>query len=576
MSDPLDAVVALLSEALDALGAPTPDDHVRSALAAPPRPEMGDFAFPAFPYAKALRRSPAAIAAEIAAHVEGRLADHPEITCVEAAGPYVNFTFDRVRRAQRVITAASAPGYGQGTDGAGRTLGIDYSAPNIAKPFGIGHLRSTVIGNALRRIHAFLGWDVIGVNHLGDWGTQFGKLMAAFERWGDEARMQSEPIRHLYDLYVRFHQEAEDNPALEEEGRAWFRRLEQQDADAVRYWERFRELSLREFQRIYERLGVSFDHYWGEAFYNDKLEPLVDDLRARGLLQESDGAQVVPLDDLELPPCLILKSDGASLYATRDLAAARYRHETLQTDRFLYVVGAAQSVHFQQVFAVLKRMDLPWAEELIHVPFGMILGISTRKGTLIFLEDVLDRGRDLAREVLSTRPGLDDATRETIADQIAVGAIVLADLTRNRMRDYPFDWDQMLDWNGRTGPYLQYTHVRLGSLIEKFASTHPDHPGPAVDAAPDALDSAHIRAIVQRLEQFPALVRSAADALEPSLITRYLFDLAEDFNSWYSSGVKLITDDAHESAARIAVAGAVRSVLASGLDLLGVPRPERM
>ncbi|TVQ97270.1 MAG: arginine--tRNA ligase [Deltaproteobacteria bacterium] len=575
MSEALRPLAAAIARAAGSLGATLTEDEVLAALGTPPRPEMGDVAFPTFPLARALRNAPPRIAADLAEALRTELDDLPDVSRIEAAGPYLNAHLDPTRRARRVIEQALDTGYGRSSDGVGRKAGIDYSSPNIAKPFGIGHLRSTVIGNALRRLHEFQGWQVTSVNHLGDWGTQFGKLMAAFERWGDETALLDDPIQHLYRLYVDFHREIETRPELEEEGRAWFRRLEEDDPRAREYWERFRTLSLREFQRIYDRLGVSFDHFWGEAWYNGMLEPLVNEMEQDGLLVESEGARVVPLDDLELPPCLIVKSDGASLYATRDLAAARYRHDTLGTDRFLYVVGAAQSVHFQQVFAVLDRMGHTWARGLAHVPFGMILGISTRKGTLVFLEDVLDRGRDLALEVLRTRPGLSDEERARIADQIAVGAVVFADLSRNRMRDYEFDWDRILDWNGRTGPYLQYTHVRLGSLEQTFRERFPGvEPGLPDDLS--CLDSEHVRAILQQLERFPTIVVEATRDLEPSQVSRYLLDLAEAFNAWYSGGERLLTDDVAASAARLAVARAVRQVLGTGLGLIGVPLPDRM
>ena len=549
--------------------------EVSAQMSRPPKPELGDVAYPCFAWAKALRQSPAAIASRLASALVTDMASDDAFAQVEAAGPYVNVRFARAWYVRRVLEAASAPGYGGSMEGSGRVIGIDSSAPNIAKPFGIGHLRSTVIGHSLRRIHEALGYRVVSVNHLGDWGTQFGKLMHAFELWGDEAEMEAAPIRHLYDLYVRFHAAAKEDPSMDEAGRAWFRRLEQGDPHAQAYWERFRTLSLREFQRMYDRLGVSFDHDWGEAFYNDKLDAVIGDLRSAGLLQESEGAQVVPLEDLQLPPCLILKQDGASLYATRDLAAARWRREALGAERFLYVVGAAQAVHFQQVFAVLERMGYPWAKELVHVPFGMILGISTRKGTLVFLEDVLDRGKALALEVLETREGLSAEERDTIAEQVAVGAIVFYDLMRDRLRDYEFNWELMLDWHGRTGPYLQYTHVRLASVERTFEGRFGALPTQeSVD--PALLQEDAVYALVGTLARFPEVVAEAARQLQPVEIARYLLDLAEAFNTLYSSGVRLVGEDEAMSRARIYVVGCVRQVLARGLTLLGVPLPERM
>ena len=554
-------------------------DEVAALLAAPPKPELGDFAFPCFLLARALKQAPPAIAAKLAE----QLAANPDsgFASVAALGPYINLKLDPAARTARVVSAALRAGWGSLPDGTGKTVGIDYSSPNIAKPFGIGHLRSTAIGQALANLHRTLGYRVVAINHLGDWGTQFGKLMAAFERWGDESALQADPIQHLYDLYVRFHEEAKANPALDDEGRGWFRRLEQGDPAAHAYWERFRALSLREFHRIYERLGVSFDHEWGEAFYNNMLAALVDDVKATGLTEESEGALVVKLDDLGLPPCLIIKSDGATLYSTRDLAAARYRYEQLGFEKFLYVVGHAQAVHFKQVFAVLQRMGYDWADRCIHVPFGMILGISTRKGTLVFLEDILNRGKELVREIMADREGFTDAERELVAEQVSIGAIVFYDLSRGRIKDYPFEWDAILRGlrpgeHGPTGPYLQYTHVRLRALEEKFAEKFGALPEALANEATEALHTADCAHLVALLERYPATLRQAASELEPAVISRFLLELAEGFNTFYSSGTRVLSDDEAATRARIALVVAVRRTLAHGLTLLGVPCPARM
>lgn len=573
-------ITEIIAVALNELGATTNTDQIDELLTRPPRPELGDLAMPCFVFAKALRRAPQQIAQQLAEAVSDSLHALPAVKSAGAEGPYFNIHLDTASRAATVLKAAVLPDFGDSDEGAGKTVGIDFSSPNIAKPFGIGHLRSTSIGAALGRIFEKRGYKVVGINHLGDWGTQFGKLMAAWKRWGDEEALESDPIQHLYELYVRFHKEAETDEALLEDGRAWFRRLENGDDEAQGLWQRFRDLSLREFNRIYERLGVSFDHYWGEAFYNDKMQPLVDDIKAAGILEESEGAQVVSMEHLNLPPCLVLKNDGASLYATRDLAAARYRYEALGFEKFLYVVGAEQSVHFQQVFEVLKLMKYPWADRLVHIPFGRIQGISTRKGTLVFLEDILERGAERVREVMAERD-LPEDERELITEQITVGAIVFYDLSRNRIKDYDFDWDLMLrglgpNERGQTGPYLQYTHTRLVSLLDSYRETFGQQRPDAESVDFGLLDDEGVRAIVSHLEAYPAAVAQAARDYEPSAISRYALDLAEHFNSFYSGGNRFISEDRALSDARILVADAVRQTLAGALSLLGVPLPRRM
>lgn len=581
MTTPNDALALWIAETLTRQGHDADAASLAAAITTPPNPALGDLAFPAFPLARTLRKAPAAIATELAAALAETLADHPTFASVEAAGPYVNVRLDTAREATRVLVSATSASWGAAASPNGRTVVIDYSSPNIAKPFGIGHLRSTAIGAALARVYEARGWKVVRVNHLGDWGTQFGKLMCAWERWGDEVALESDPIQHLYDLYVRFHKDVETEPALDDVGRDWFRRLEAGDAQAAAYWKRFRDLSLREFQRIYDRLGVTFDHWWGEAHYNDLLDDLIRDVEASGLASESEGALVVALDDLDMPPCLIRKSDGATLYATRDLAAARHRHEVFGFDRCLYVVGTAQSVHFKQVFTVLERMGYGWAEGCVHVPFGMILGISTRKGTLVFLEDILDRGRDHALEILADRDHLSDDERATIAEQVAIGAVVFQDLSRNRIKDYDFDWDQVLRGlrpgePGRTGPYLQYTHVRLASVEAAALESLKRAELAVTDVNPARLTEPAERALLAEIARFPDVLETVENENEPSALSRYLLDLAAAFNTYYSSGARVVSDDAELTAARTLLIQAVRRTLARGLTLLGVPLPERM
>lgn len=571
----------LLVDALKDQNLDTTADVVEALFGTPPKPEMGDISIPTFVWAKDLRNAPPRIAASLVEAIAPQAHALEEIASIEALGPYINIKLDVGARAKRVLAAAHTRDYGQQSLGEGLRVGIDFSSPNIAKPFGIGHLRSTAIGNSLVRIYQKLGYEVIRFNHLGDWGTQFGKLMCAFERWGDEAALEENPILHLYDLYVRFHTLAKEEPerGLEDEGRAWFKKLEDGDEKAQQYWERFRALSLREFERIYARLDVSFDHYWGEAYYNNMLDALVEDVRSKGLLVESEGAQVVPMDDLDLPPCLIVKNDGATLYATRDLAAARYRQEQYDFETFIYVVGAEQIVHFRQVFEVLRRMGYDWADRLVHVPFGRIHGISTRKGTLVFLEDILERGETRVREILADR-NLPDDERETIVQQVTVGALIFYDLSRGRIKNYDFDWDHMLrglgpNERGQTGPYLQYTHTRLASLVTTFTERYGAIP--SIDAIDTGLlDGLAEGQIIAHIERFPEVIRQAAQHNEPSTLSHYAIELAELFNTYYSSGNRIVSDDQALSNARVALARSAEVVLAESLHLLGVPLPEKM
>jgi arginyl-tRNA synthetase len=572
-------LASLLLEPCRTLGADVTVADLVALLQEPRDRALADVALPTFKLAKAAGLAPPAFCARLAELLQPALADDACYAAVEATGPFLNARLDPVRRQARLLAALEDPSWGRSTEGEGKVIGLDYSSPNIAKPFGIGHLRSTAIGRAIARLWEMRGYRAVGVNHLGDWGTQFGKLMAAFEAFGDEAALEANPIQHLYDIYVEFHRRAETDPAWDDAGRAWFRRLEQGDEAAQTYWTRFRELSLREFERLYRRLDVTFDHFWGEAFYNDQLDQVVADVEASGLAQVSEGALVVPLDDLHMPPCLIRKSDGATLYATRDLAAARWRWSQLHFEKFFYVVGHAQSVHFQQVFAVLERMGYAWAKRLVHVPFGLIQGISTRKGTLVFLEDILDRGRDMARAILADREGLTDPERDEIAEQVTIGAVVFQDLSRDRMRDYEFDWDQMLRGlrpgePGRTGPYLQYTHVRLGSLLQRWLDTQGALPGAAgIDAS--LLLEDETRALGAMLERWPEVLHQASEACEPAVLSRWLLDLAEAFNAFYTAH-KVISDDAPRSRARVALTRGVHRLLGEGLHILGVPRPTRM
>ncbi|MDR6225459.1 arginyl-tRNA synthetase [Desmospora profundinema] len=544
-------------------------EEVEALLERPRDPAHGDVAFPCFRWAKKWKQPPQAIAQMLAEQIS-----HPKWEQVEAVGPYVNVRFNRERVTQEVLSRIlhEQGSYGSSYRGEGKTVVIDFSSPNIAKPFSMGHLRSTVIGHSLVRIARKQGFRVEGVNHLGDWGTQFGKLIAAFRRWGSEEAVKADPIRELLRLYVRFHEEMTANPELEEEGRRWFKKLEDGDSEAQHLWHWFRKESLREFHRIYDWMGVTIDHDHGEAFYNDRMGPVVDALREMGLLRHSEGAQVVDLTEEGLPPCLITKSDGATLYATRDLAAALYRRETFGFDYAWYVTGREQAVHFRQVFAVLKRMGHVWADRMEHIPFGMMLQngkkMSTRKGNVVLLEEVLQQAVARAQKLIEQKNGTLADPEET-ARQVGIGAVIFHDLKHDRLHDVEFSLDQMLHFDGETGPYLQYTHARACSLLRK---------GKAANVVPGSLSLPVVMEeswrVVTYLSDFPAVAAQAFDYRDPSRIARYLLQLGQAFNHYYAH-VHILQEDGGKEA-RLALVSAVAIVLKEGLHLLGMEAPEEV
>jgi arginyl-tRNA synthetase len=549
---------------------PLDEAELQRAIEVPPSVQLGDYAFPCFPLAKPLRKAPQAIASELAT------AFRPTALIKEAraAGPYVNFFVDRVAysHAGLGVIIEQGSGYGKSTEGMGETVVIDYSAPNIAKPFGVGHLRSTVIGNALYRIYDHLGYRVVRINHLGDWGTQFGKLIVAFKRWGNETDLTSHAIQTLYDLYVRFHSEVETHPELEDEARGWFKRLEDGDSEARSIWQRFRDLSLQEFARIYERLGISFDSQAGESFYEPYLDQTIEDIRQAGLVSVSDEALIVDLRPYNMPPCLLRKKDEATLYATRDLAAAMYRHESYGFWKMLYVVGADQRLHFQQVFKVLELMGFSWATDCIHVDFGLIRfhdeKMGTRRGNIIFLEDVLDRAVELAEQIVHEKnPALPD--KRQVAEAVGIGAVIFTDLSTRRVKDVNFEWAKVLTFEGETGPYVQYTHARACSVLRKA-----EQPLRAdADYSPLTQDEAFD--LVRLLTDYPAVLRRAAENYEPFFVTDYLLTLSERFNKYYHN-YRILTDDAVVREARLWLVKGVQTVIQSGLTVLGIKAPEEM
>jgi arginyl-tRNA synthetase len=549
---------------------PLDEAELQRAIEVPPSVELGDYAFPCFPLAKSLRKAPQAIATELATAFQSTAL----IKEARAAGPYVNFFVDRVAYTRAGLGAIleQGSGYGKSTEGVGKTVVVDYSSPNIAKPFGVGHLRSTVIGNALYRIHDHLGYRVMRINHLGDWGTQFGKLIVAFKRWGNETDLTTHAIQTLYDLYVRFHSEVETHPELEDEARGWFKRLEDGDPEARAIWQRFRDLSLQEFARIYERLGITFDSQAGESFYEPYLDQTIERIQQAGLVSVSDEALIVDLRPYNMPPCLLRKKDEATLYATRDLAAAMYRHETYRFWKMLYVVGADQRLHFQQVFKVLELMGFPWAQDCVHVDFGLIRfhdeKMGTRRGNIIFLEDVLDRAVELAEQIVHEKnPELPD--KRQVAEAVGIGAVIFTDLSTRRVKDVNFEWEKVLTFEGETGPYVQYTHARACSVLRKA-----DQPLRSdVDYSPLTQDEAFD--LVRLLTDYPAVLRRAAENSEPFFVTDYLLTLSERFNKYYHN-YRILTDDTAVREARLWLVKSVQTVIESGLTVLGIKAPEEM
>ncbi|GIN63395.1 arginine--tRNA ligase [Robertmurraya siralis] len=527
--------------------------------------QQGDMAFPCFELAKIYRKSPNDIALAIVEKINS-----PIFEKVEAVGGYVNVFLNRKDVSSKVVKEVllQKEQYGNLNLGKNEVITIDFSSPNIAKPFSMGHLRSTVIGHSLALIAEKYGYSPIRINHLGDWGTQFGKLIVAYKMWGDEKKVKEAPIKELLTLYVKFHEEAEKTPELNDEGRAWFKRLENGDEEARHLWEWFRDESLKEFTKIYDLLGIHFDSYHGEAFYNDKMERVVQMIEDRGLLEESQGAMVVQLSAEELPPCLITKKDGTTLYATRDLAAALYRKENYHFTESLYVVGHEQSLHFKQLFAVLKKMGFPWHEGMAHVPFGMILKdgkkMSTRKGKVVLLEEVLEEAIQLAREdILKKNPNL--VAKEEVAHQVGVGAIIFHDLKNFRLNDIEFSLEDMLRFEGETGPYVQYTHARAASLLRK---------GNYQEDKERMIGDKEAWPIITALMSFPDVIKRSYEQYDPSQIAKFLLDLSKAFNKYYAS-VRIL-DDSEQKQARLSLVYSVKIVLKEGLRLLGMAAPEKM
>lgn len=542
-------------------------EQVEQLLENPKSAEHGDVAFPAFSLAKVYRKAPQQIAADLAEKI-----DSANFEKIEVVGPYLNFFMNKELISKKVLQTVvkEKEHYGDSNIGNQGTVPIDMSSPNIAKPISMGHLRSTVIGNSIGFIMEKIGYQPIRINHLGDWGTQFGKLIVAYKKWGTEEAVKAEPINELLRLYVQFHEVAETEPELNEEARAWFKRLEEGDEEAIKLWQWFRDESMKEFNKIYDLLEVRFDSLNGEAFYNDKMDEIVKLLEEKHLLNEDKGAEIVDLSAYDLNPALIKKSDGATLYITRDLAAALYRKRTYDFKQSLYVVGNEQSYHFKQLKAVLKEMGFDWSDDMHHIPFGLITQggkkLSTRKGKIVLLEEVLNEAIQSAKEQISEKnPDLEN--KDAVAKQVGVGAVIFHDLKNDRLNTFDFNLEEVVRFEGETGPYVQYTHARAVSLLEK-AGFVPS------ETADYALNDDTSWEVVKLVQKYPETVLSAGEKYEPSVIAKHAIKLAQAFNKYYAH-TKILADD-EQKEARLALVYAVTVLLKEDLRLLGLHAPDKM
>ena len=544
------------------------EDEIYSMLALPPNTEMGDFALPCFKLAKSMRKAPALIAEEIKGVYP---AGDPLVAEVSAVNGYVNFKIDRAFWAKETLgeILSKRERYGASDEGKGKTVCIEYSSVNIAKPFHIGHLSSTVIGSALYKLHKFLGYPSVAINHLGDYGTQFGKLISAYKRWGKREDIEKGGLRALNALYVRFHEEAEKDESLNDEARAFFKKIEDKDEESVALFEWFKELTLKDVGKIYDMLDVHFDSWAGESFYIDKMQPVIDELREKGLLVESEGAQIVDLEAYGMPPCIILRSDGASLYATRDLAAAIYRKETYDFYKSLYVVAYQQNLHFKQFFMVLELMGKEWAKDLVHVAYGMVSledgSMSTRRGKVVYLEDVIQKCVEKAQSIISEKnPSLEN--KEEIAKTVGVGAVIFGALYNNKIKDITFSYDKVLNFEGETSCYVQYTCARANSVLAKGGAAKGYTVG---EVLPQEFE------VIKQLSEFPATLQDALDKYEPCFIARYAVDLAQKYNKFYFD-CKILNAEEEERNFRLALTEATLITLKNALSLLGIGVPEKM
>lgn len=557
-------IVNLLSQNIEVLTS----EEISQLIEIPPKPEMGDFAFPCFRLAKSYHKAPPMIAQDL----KESIGDQTFLSEIKVVGGYLNFYVDKAQYAQQIIDKYNnATDYGCSDQGKDKTICIDYSSPNVAKNFHVGHLRTTIIGNSLYKIFSKLGYKVVRINHLGDWGTQFGKLIVAYKKWGSREAVEEKGIEELMDIYVKFHEEAEKDDSLNDEARAWFLKMEQGDEEALEIWQWFRDISLKEFMRVYNILGMEFDSFAGESFYRDKTADVIKRLTDDGLLKESQGAMIVPLDEYDMPPCIVAKKDGSSIYATRDLAAILYRKATYNFDRCLYVTGLEQKLHFAQVFKVIELMGNDYAKNLVHIPYGLVSlksgKISSRKGNVIFAEDLLRESINKTTSIIEEKnPDIPD--KEEVAKQVGIGAIIFNDLYNQRIKDVIFDWNKLLNFDGETGPYVQYTYARASSVLRKIGEV------------PDTIDYTLLTdeasiGLLKEIERYPQVIKDAAERYEPSLIARYSIDLAHAFNKFYHE-CQINVEDETTKYTRTNVVKIARYIIKDALSLLGIQCPEQM
>ena len=557
-------IIELLSAQIDSMNA----EEINGLLEIPPKAEMGDFAFPCFKLAKVFRKAPPMIAADLKEKI-----GCPEfLSRVEVLGGYLNFFVDKSMFAKQIVeNYLAADNYGGPAEKNGKTICIDYSSPNVAKNFHVGHLRTTIIGNSLNKIYSKLGYKVERINHLGDWGTQFGKLIVAYKNWGSKEAVEEQGIDELMRIYVKFHDEAEKDDSLNDEARAWFTKMEQGDEEALSIWKWFREISLKEFMRVYELLGIEFDSYAGESFFNDKMQPVIEELKQKGLIKVSDGAQIVELEDYNMPPCLITKKDGSTLYATRDITAALYRKNTYDFEKCIYVTGLEQKLHFAQWFKVINLMGYDWSENLMHVPYGLVSlkggKLSTRKGHVIYAEDILQEAIQKTRSIIEEKnPNIPD--KDEVAKMVGIGAVIFNDLYNQRIKDVIFDWEKLLNFDGETGPYVQYTYARAASVLRKIGDV------PAIYDYGVLSDDASM-ALLKEIARYPQIVADAADKLEPFVVSRYAVALAQAFNKFYHD-CQINVEDENVKYTRANIVIIVKAILKDALCLLGIDCPEQM
>ena len=558
--------VKLIKSGVDSLT----EEEISSLIEVPPSYDMGDYAFPVFRLAKVFRKAPPMIAEELA----NKFGHNDYFEKIENKGPYLNFFINKNKLMEITLEEIKKNGikYGSSDMGKGKTVIVEYSSPNIAKPFHIGHIRTTVIGNAISKIYKFLGFNTVTINHLGDYGTQFGMLISAYKKWGDKEVIEADPIKELLKLYVRFNAEAEEHEELRDEARYWFKELENGNEEAFNLWKWIREISLKEFNKVYDMLNIKFDSYAGESFYSDKMPAVVEELKEKNLLKESEGAYLVDLEEYGMPPALIMKRDGSTLYTTRDITAAFYRKKTYDFYKNIYVVASQQNLHFKAWIKVVELMGYEWAKDCIHIPFGMVSledgTLSTRKGRVVFLEDVLNTAIKNTLNIINERnPKLEN--KEEVAKQVGIGAVIFQELFNQRIKDYVFSWDRTLSFEGETGPYVQYTHARINSLLERGEFNVEDK----VDYS--LLDTEEEVNISRLLYGFSQVVIDAMEKNEPYFITRHIVEIAKAYNKFYNS-CPIITDDITIKKARLMLSFAAKTVLKTGLDLLGMEAPERM